>query len=441
MSAPRAAGSSLPELKPEAAIQDFLVSLNHPMRLLVAVSGGSDSLGLLLSLKRAIDGQPYPPRHSLFAATIDHGLRPEAADEAEQVAALCRQLGIPHRIQRWTEEKPTTGLSAAARQARYRLLAYAADLLKADAIVTGHTLDDQIETVTMRSDRSPDAVLGLSGMAPATLYAGRLWILRPFLRTRRAAIRSCLMADGRTWIDDPSNDDPHYERVRTRRAARTVDAATIDAAARQRRSLAAQAADWLRRDATAGPGMLVSVSLDVSGLLEKKVRDHALGALVAVLGGKPHRPGADSLARLSFNLDKGTDFRLTLSGTLVIRRRDRLYLLRERRGLLPLSLLPGAIGVWDGRYTIVNSSESEITVTCGPAPLIDADLPGSIRSALQENAPQIIENKEARHPDGAAVTVTPRLSLYGDFMPCFDQPLADTIATLIGAHPSPACPI
>ncbi len=439
MSAPLAAGSSLPELTPEAAIQEFLLSLNRPMRLLVAVSGGSDSLGLLLFLKRAIDGQAYPHRHKLSAATIDHGLRPEAADEAGEVAELCRELGIPHRIERWTGNKPGSGLSAAAREARYRLLAHAADILEADAIVTGHTLDDQIETVAMRLDRSADAVLGLTGMAPATLYAGRLWILRPLLRARRAAIRRCLEADGRTWIDDPSNDDPRYERVRKRRAAPTLDAARIDAAARQRTSLSSRAADWLKRHATAGPGMLVTVSLPAS--TEKAVGDHALGALVAVLGGKPHRPGADSLARLSLKLDESADFRLTLSGILVIRRRDRLHLVRERRGLLPLSLAPGATGIWDGRYTIVNSSDSEITVTGGPATIIDATLPGSIRSALQENAPQIIEIKEVRDIESAAVTITPRLSLYADFMPCFDQPLADMIATLIGVDPSPACPI
>lgn len=439
MSAVLAAGSSLPERSPEAAIQDFLLSLNRPMRLLVAVSGGSDSLGLLLSLKRALDGQTYPHRHSLSAATIDHGLRPEAADEAEQVAILCRELGVPHRTERWTGEKPTTGLSAAAREARYRLLAHAADTLNAETIVTGHTLDDQIETVAMRAGRSADAVLGLSGMAPATLYAGRLWILRPFLHTRRAAIRSSLEASGRAWIDDPSNDDPHYERVRTRRAAPTADAATIDAAARQRTSLSAQAADWLKGHATAGPGMLVTVSLPAS--TEKAVSDHALGALVAVLGGKPHRPSADSLARLSHNLDEGADFRLTLSGTLILRRRDRLYLVRERRGLLPLSLLPGAIGVWDGRYTILNSSDDEVTVTGGPGPTIDPALPGSIRSALQGNAPQIIDIDGIPHQQGAVVTITPRLSLYGDFMPCFDQPLADAMATLIRAERSPRCPI
>ncbi|MFN3502276.1 MAG: tRNA lysidine(34) synthetase TilS [Allorhizobium sp.] len=439
MSAVLAAGSSLPERSPEAAIQDFLLSLNRPMRLLVAVSGGSDSLGLLLSLKRAIDGHTYPHRHSLSAATIDHGLRPEAADEAEQIAILCGELGISHRIERWTGEKPTTGLSAAAREARYRLLAHAADTYDADAIVTGHTLDDQIETVAMRAGRSADAVLGLSGMAPATLYAGRLWILRPFLRTRRATIRSCLQAAGRTWIDDPSNDDSRYERVRTRRAVPTVDLAVIDASARQRTSLSAQAADWLKGHATAGPGMLVTVSLPAS--TEKAVSDHALGALVAVLGGRLHRPGANSLARLSLKLDEGSDFRLTLSGTLVLRRRDRLYLVRERRGLLPLSLLPAAIGVWDGRYTILNSSDDEVTITGGPASTIDRALPGSIRSALQGNAPQIADIHGISHQQGPLVTVAPRLSLYADFMPSFDQPLADAIATLIGAEPSPSCPI
>lgn len=88
MPAPLAAGSSLPDLSPEAAIEAFLHSLRRPTTLLVAISGGSDSTGLLLALQRAIKTQRFPHRHSLTAATIDHGLRPDSAEEAQQVATL-----------------------------------------------------------------------------------------------------------------------------------------------------------------------------------------------------------------------------------------------------------------------------------------------------------------------------------------------------------------
>ncbi|MDH4412771.1 MAG: tRNA lysidine(34) synthetase TilS [Rhizobium sp.] len=442
MAAPLAAGSLLPELSPEAAIDQFLGSLHRPTRLMVAVSGGSDSLGLLLSLKRAIDTRSYAHTHVLVAATVDHGLRPAASGEARQVGAVCENLGIPHRIEHWTGTKPTSGLSAAAREARYRLLADAAEVFHADMLVTGHTLDDQIETIAMRADRSAEGSIGLAGMAPATLYAGRLWILRPFLNTRRMAIRAFLETTGQGWIDDPSNDDISYERVRTRRSIPTIDPRDIDAAGKRREFLSVAAALWLNRHAMAEPGPVVAISLDdAQGAPSPAEREHALGALIAVIGGKPHRPAAESLARLTTALDKGSDFRLTLSGTLALRRRDRLWLVRERRGVLPLALAPQACGIWDGRYAIVNGGEREITVTAGPAEEIASHLPGSIRTALAGNAPQIAGNEGVSRPDAQAITITPRLSLFADFMPGFDQPLADAIARLMGAQASPACPI
>jgi tRNA(Ile)-lysidine synthase len=140
------------------AINRFLHALRRPTRLLVAISGGSDSTGLLVALAEAIRTRHLP--HTLVSATIDHGLRSASADEARQVAALCQALDIPHRIMRWTDEKPATGLSEAARLARYRLLSEAAASMNADALVTGHTLDDQVETVAMRLSRSGERLIG-----------------------------------------------------------------------------------------------------------------------------------------------------------------------------------------------------------------------------------------------------------------------------------------
>lgn len=441
MPAPLAAGLPLRELPPDAAIKAFLHSLRRPMRLLAAVSGGSDSVGLLLTLKRAIDTQRFPHAHVLSAATVDHQLRPASADEAREVATLCADLGIPHRIAHWSDAKPERGVSAAARQARYRLLAGLADTLGADAVVTGHTLDDQIETVAMRADRSAEGALGLAGMSPATLYAGRLWILRPFLHTRRSAIRAYLRSAGQTWIDDPSNEDKRYERIRVRMAVPTTDPAAIDDAGRRREALSRAAAQWLRASAQPIVGQVVKITLAGASFPSSEVRDHALSALTAVLGGKPHRPAAASLARLASALETGADFRLTLSGSLVLRRGDELFLLRERRGFLPLSVPPSTGMVWDGRYVIDNAAGSEVTVTAGPPAVIDPELPGAVRSALAGTCPQVIAQTAFSGSSTSVVTITPRLSLFADFMSGFDQPLADAIGALIGAEPMPPAPI
>lgn len=441
MPAPLAAGSSLPDLSPEAAIEVFLHSLRRPTTLLVAISGGSDSTGLLLALQRAIKTQRFPHRHSLTAATVDHDLRPGSAEEAQQVATLCKSLGIPHSIECWTDEKPRHGLSAAARQARYHLLAKAADNLGADVIVTGHTLDDQIETVAMRADRSSEGALGLAGMAPATLYARRLWILRPFLRTRRTAIRTYLTVLGQPWIDDPSNEDPRYERVRIRQAAPAVDLDVIRQAADHRAALSSAALKWLDAAATCLPGLTVKIDLDNAPAPAPETRDHALATLVAILGGRSHRPATESLARLASALESGGDFRLTLSGSLALRRGNHLFLLRERRGFLPLSVPAFASAIWDGRFVIANRSAQEVTITAGPAAEIDEHLPGAVRSALSGNAPQVIAAEAFSGSSADTVAIRPQLSLFAEFMPGFDQPLADAIGRLIGAEPTPSVPI
>lgn len=441
MAAPLAAASTLPELSPDAAIHEFLHALNRPQRLLVAVSGGSDSLGLLLGLKSALETSSFPHRHSLVAATVDHGLRPAAAEEARQVAALCADLGVPHLVMRWAGEKPQTGLSAAARHARYTLLAEAAKSLGATAIVTGHTLDDQIETVAMRGTRSSEEALGLSGMAKATLYAGHIWILRPFLHTRRQGIRDSMTDMGHSWIDDPSNEDPHYERVRTRRALPFVDPAWIDGSAGRRQTVSSQAADWLTAHAAASPGPVIVISCAGADGTTQEIRDHGLATLIAILGGKQHRPSSDSLARLTKALALGADFRLTLSGTLVLRRRNELFFVRERRGFLPLFLEPGGHGIWDGRYAFVNEGSTGVTITAGPAAAHSPQLPGPIRNALAGNFPQVVDMHNIPVRDDGRVRRASRLSLYGHFLPLFDQSLANAIAPLIGAEPSPPSPI
>ena len=140
-------------------------------------------------------------------------------------------------------------------------------------------------------------------------------------------------------------------------------------------------------------------------------------------------------------MDEGSDFRLTLSGTLALRRRNQLFLLRERRGLLPLSLAPGESGIWDGRYAIVNKSDVEITVMPGPPPEIDADLPGAVRATLTGTTPQVFVDNGLFSSRPETVSVKARLSLYADFLPLFDLTLAQAIAARLGAEPVPPAPV
>ena len=134
----------------------------------LAISGGPDST---LLLRGAAGLRPFGEVLPLVTATVDHGLRPESAAEAEQVAAWSEAIGIPHRTLRWHGEKPRSGLQEAAREARYSLLAELARDIGAARVLTAHTLDDQAETMLMRLARG-SGLSGLRGMAAETHLQG-----------------------------------------------------------------------------------------------------------------------------------------------------------------------------------------------------------------------------------------------------------------------------
>jgi len=350
-----AEGTSSPRL----AIRQFLLSLQSPARILVAVSGGSDSTGLLLLLDEAVKAAPHL-KISLCAATVDHALRAGSADEARQVAALCASLGIPHTVAIWQGDKPKTGIMAAAREARYGLLAEAAEALGADLIVTGHTSDDQRETLAMRSMRTEQVS---TGIADAMLFDRRFWILRPLLFSTRVDIRAFLRERGAGWIDDPSNEDMKYERVRTRRQL-SADAGAernTRAAWEERTALSTKGAEWLDRHFTLHGGLLGQVLPD--GLRQDRaVLDYALGRLTAVFGGQPFAPGRAHMERILAFATDSEPGRMTAGRVVFDLRRDGLYLTRESRGILPLVLRPGEAGVWDGRFEVANASASGIRI-------------------------------------------------------------------------------
>lgn len=180
--------------------------------LVLAVSGGPDSLALLLLAARWRDARRRAPR--LVAVTIDHGLRPEAAAEARAVKQLARTLDVEHHTLRWRGAKPTTGVPSAARAARYTLLARLARAHGAVHVLTGHTRDDQAETVLMRMSRG-SGLSGLAGMARLT-QRDAMVLVRPLLDVPKSRLVATVKKAGLTYADDPTNRDPDFTRPRLR---------------------------------------------------------------------------------------------------------------------------------------------------------------------------------------------------------------------------------
>lgn len=178
----------------------------------VAVSGGADSLALLL-----LAAETRPLR--VEAATVDHRLRPESREEAEKVSAICETLGVPHTIleANW-DEKPAAAVQERARHMRYRLLGQWARKRQLGALLTGHHLDDQAETFVMRLARGA-GVNGLAAMRRIARTPGTdLALVRPLLGWRRSELEAVCAGCGIEPVDDPSNSDEQFERVRVRKA-------------------------------------------------------------------------------------------------------------------------------------------------------------------------------------------------------------------------------
>ncbi len=187
----------------------------------VAVSGGSDSMALLQVMVEAAKDA----RVTLCAATVDHGLRDGSAQEAGYVAQVCDGLDVPHDVLVWEGGPDGGNLQDAARQARYGLLADWAKRHGLVGVAVGHTADDQAETFLMRLARGA-GVDGLSGMA-STMRRDGVSFYRPLLGRTRAELRSYLEKIPQDWVEDPSNQDVRFERVKARHVLSALSALDI----------------------------------------------------------------------------------------------------------------------------------------------------------------------------------------------------------------------
>ncbi len=346
------------------AFAEQLNLLGPPRRLALAVSGGRDSIALL----RLCAEHARQTGRGLAAFTIDHGLRAEAAREAERAARWAGEAGVEHTTLRWEGDKPASGVQAAARQARYRLLIEAAQAAGCDGLATAHTLDDQAETLFMRLSRGAGPT-GLAAIRAESIVASGagapIRLLRPLLGFSRRAVTEWLGDIGQDYVDDPSNDDPSFERVRVR--------AVIAALAEQDLLTPEALAEAARKSANAADAMLAQqdelfrnlggcfygwggVALDrwraeapgAAGLARRLI--HAAGA------GEfpPDEAGAMDAVAKAVAMGAGT-----LGGALVKSWRGRLWFLREPAALLGRAgrppLAPAALEgdlLWDRRFAI-----------------------------------------------------------------------------------------
>lgn len=339
--APDAEPLSLPEL---AVRLGRLGPFEARPVLAVGVSGGADSLALTLLAQRWVAER----QGSLLALVVDHGLRAEAAAEAARAVGWLTAAGIQVRTLTWTGPKPSTGVQAAARAARYRLLEAACRSERILHLLLAHHADDQAETVAMRAGRGsgPD---GLAGMAAVVERPG-LRLLRPLLDVPKARLVATLRALGQPWIEDPSNRERRYRRAALRhdRAFSPVawwQDSAVHAAARAQRDEAL--ARFFARHAEPHP--LGQITLYTSRLeaLAEPLRAAALSHAVRAVAGRAY-PVAGPWPKAI-----PAAWRATRGGCILTARGDRLVIAREPGRIVDRRrLLPGETHRWDHRFLV-----------------------------------------------------------------------------------------
>ncbi len=284
-----------------AEFADAFAGLESAGTILVAVSGGPDSTALMGGLAEWAAARSGPP---LSVATVDHDLRPESRQEAENVAAACLRMGLSHAILAWTVPRGPRVSQEAARSARYRLLVTHAREIGATHLVTAHTQDDQAETLMLRL-AAGSGLSGLAGMRRETIR-GSVRHVRPLLDVPKARLVATCRQRGWSYVEDPSNRRADFARARWRErlmpllAAEGLDAARLSRfAARMARADDAlddvSRAAYARAAQRAGAGM--TLDMGVLGaqpkeialrVLKRALTDCAAGASGREAEAEPH---------------------------------------------------------------------------------------------------------------------------------------------------------
>ncbi len=336
--------------------------------VLVAVSGGSDSMALL----HLANSWAKKQNREIHAVSVDHGLRPEAAAEAAFVAMVCDGLGIVHTTLSWDGVKPVAGISEAARNARYELIGEFARDIGIRIILVGHTFDDQAETLMMRLARAkgsrPGSGRGQSGMCKRTMIGADVLLMRPLLNVSRQQLRDYLTGISQSWVEDPSNHDESYERVRVRTKLENNDRLKtnlVDYArimGRMRNAVANDACALLRESCICLPGHLFQLDVVKLTQVPIAVSGMAIKTVIAAAGGGSFLICDQKLEMIVKLMMGGGSGRITAGNCIVEINIEYLSIYREVRNLVSDLVEPGESVIWDGRVYVTNDSDEAVRI-------------------------------------------------------------------------------
>jgi tRNA(Ile)-lysidine synthetase-like protein len=340
---------------PSSSSDPQLASTVLPPAILLAVSGGPDSMGLA-ALLLAWQSRQSHPRHDLFGVVVDHGLRQGSDEEADWVADTLTQHGLPTYVVRVTAAKPAAGLADWARQQRYDLLRQEA-LSRQAIILTAHHQDDQLETIEMRLSRG-SGLRGLAGMALQTCYLG-VGLIRPCLDFSKKALAEIAAQAGLPFIHDPTNSDERFERPRIRKNRPwRSDAGIKDRQLLRLSTLSSRLITQLDHLLMTAAPPWVEVMIEGFVKMPRQALwhrgfPHMVRKTLRHMMAKPYPPSDEAMSELATRLRLGKD--ATLGGCewrLDARWPDDIIICRETGDMAGVAEFEQGKGVFDGRWLI-----------------------------------------------------------------------------------------
>ena len=327
----------------------------HKSHLLLAVSGGGDSMAML----HLASCWARKNNFDCSVITIDHGLRDESAAEAEFVSSVAGGLGLSHQTVKWSGWDGRGNTQMQAREGRYKLIEKHRG--ERSVILTAHTLEDQAETFLLRLKRG-SGVDGLASMLPKRYVASQksgYWLLRPFLDVSREALRSFLRAEDHKWVEDPSNDDESYERIEIRKSmgeltnigiTQNILAKTASHLARARSALESQVNDFAGSAVTKDHGDLL---IDRHGfvMLHKEIQYRLFSKALNWVASQTYKPRFGSLERALENVLSGRA--QTLHGCFIYTKKAHIRITREFNAIADTRVSFDLGCIWDKRWCFV----------------------------------------------------------------------------------------
>lgn len=335
-------------------------ALDKPERIGIAVSGGGDSMALLHLTWRWAVASGVP----IEAVTVNHGLRQEAADEAEMVSGFCETFGIPHTTLNWDGSAAHGNVASEGRNARFRLIAQWAKERSIGGIFLGHNKDDIAETFLMRLARKA-GVDGLSVMDSEFEREGMMWA-RPLCFLGRAELRDYLRHQKIDWVDDPTNEDMSYERPKARKALAaleplgiTVDTLAAVAVAQKEARLALEgyARGEAERVVSIDRGDVL-IARRVYPPVDREINRRLTIESLRFVGGGAYPPRSDAMLELELGLARSG--KKTLAGCVVTNEKQAVRIAREPAAVATQVCRVG--DVWDKRWQVSGPASPDLHV-------------------------------------------------------------------------------